>query len=199
MIRAVVFDYDGVITAGVDDTVIPARLAQSLDISTQLASEWLATIWSPFMKAEITENEVWSLFEAKYQKPITQDQRSIWLRWEELVPLPEMLDLVKALKSQSYSVGILSNVFEPTRELIRVHGGYDGYDFTVLSSEVGCKKPDADIFGLVQQKLSGLAFTEMIFLDDREASIITARGLGVNAIHVKDHSAAIKQVRELLK
>ncbi len=199
MIKAFVFDYEGVITKGVDDGVIAGRLAENLHIPVEMAAEWIFSIWTPFMKAELTETEVWAIFEENYKQPIHQDQRDIWHRWEELTPLPVMLRLVAELKAQGYMVGLLSNVLAPTRELIRQHGGYDGYDFAVLSSEVGCKKPDAEIFQLVQEKLNGIACNEMVFLDDREPSIITAQSLGINVIHVKDHDIAIQQVHELLK
>lgn len=129
MIKAFLFDYDGVITAGVEDNIPAKRLAHNLSISFEKASEMIIGIWDGFSIGKLTESEVWQKFEQQYGRPIGQSQRDIWYTWKELTPLPEMIKLVQKLKANGYIVGLISNALPQTATIIRKHGGYDTFDF----------------------------------------------------------------------
>ncbi|MDB5160336.1 MAG: hypothetical protein JWO99_599 [Candidatus Saccharibacteria bacterium] len=197
MIKAFLFDYDGVMTAGVQDGVPASRLAEQLGVSPEKASEWIATIWNPYSTGAMSDEEAWFEIEKQYGKPISPDQRDIWYKWKELTPLPEMVELVEELKTKGYAVGLLSNVFPVTAQLVREHGGYEGFDFVVLSCEAGARKPDPKVYETALAQLKGIDASEVIFLDDRERCIVGAEELGISGIHVTDHGRAIKEVREL--
>jgi len=83
-------------------------------------------------------------------------------------------------------------------DVARQHGGYDGFDFVIISSEVGSKKPDAAIFEIALQHLPGIRPDQIIFLDDREPAITTASKLGLQTILVKDHARAIAEIEKLI-
>jgi epoxide hydrolase-like predicted phosphatase len=199
MIKAFLFDYDGVITAGVKDKIPALRLSNNLGISIEKASEWIVSIWDDFSTGRLTEQEVWQKFEDKYGKPISIDKRDIWYNWEELLPLPEMLELVKTLKNKGYAVGLLSNVVPITAALIRKNGGYDIFDFLVLSCEVGARKPSALMYQAALANLKNIEPEEVVYLDDREPLTIAASKIGIKSIFVIDHAEAIKDVLELIE
>jgi epoxide hydrolase-like predicted phosphatase len=198
MIRAFLFDYDGVITRGVADSTLWARLAANLGISEKLAAAWIGSISAPRLKGQLSRDEMWRFFEQQYGKPISVEQRDIWFKWEELKPLPEMIGLVQGLKLKGYPVGLLSNASTDTRDIIQKHGGYDAFDFTVISSDVGYRKPDAEIYKIALAKLSGIKPSEVLFLDDRKTGIVAADKLGIKTILVADHSKAIDEVEYLI-
>jgi putative hydrolase of the HAD superfamily len=198
MIKAFLFDYDGVITAGVEDGIPASRLAQNLGISYEKAAEWIVSIWAPYSTGLMTDDEAWNEIEKRCGKPITTEQRNIWYTWEELEPLPQTLELVELLKSNGYTVGLLSNVLPVTAQLIREHGGYDTFDFHILSCEVGARKPDQKVYETALAKLKDIDASEVVFLDDREPCVIGAKNLGIKAIHVTDHAKAIAEVHELI-
>lgn len=198
MIKAFLFDYDGVITKAMPDGTLASRLAKNLNISEALASEWIAEIWAPLLIGKLSEDEVFRFFEAKYGKPIAQKDRDVWFRWEDLTPLPIMIALVRKLKNQGYLLGVLSNATASTKEEIRKNGGYDDFDFVILSSEVGSKKPDATIFEAALKKLPGIKPNEVVFLDDRETATIAAAKLGLKTILVKDHAKAIREIEDII-
>jgi epoxide hydrolase-like predicted phosphatase len=199
MIKAFLFDYDGVITAGVKDNVPATRLAGSLGISIEKASEWIISIWDGFSTGNLTEQEAWQNIEEQYGQPIDSGQRDIWYTWEELKPLPEMLDLVRSLKAQGYSVGLLSNVLPVSAQLIRQNGGYDEFDFLVLSCEVGARKPSPLMYESALMNLKDIQPTEVVYLDDREPLAIAANKLGIQGIYVTDHAEAIKDVQQFIE
>src|SRR4051812_12613728 len=119
MVKAFLFDYDGVMTKAVRDGTLGERLSQNFGVPEQQAVSWLQAIWPPFVRAQITEDEVWAYIEAEYGEPISTEQRNIWLRWGELTPLPEMLELVQMLKAKGYPVGVVSNATIPTAQIIQ--------------------------------------------------------------------------------
>jgi epoxide hydrolase-like predicted phosphatase len=198
MIKAFLFDYDGVVTAGVPDGTLAGRLAKNLDVSVSTASEWIARIWTPLLEGKMSEDEVFTIFEEEYGKPISSAQRDVWFKWEDLTPIPVMVELLRTLKTKGYPIGVLSNATVTTKKEIRENGGYHEFDFVIISSEVGCKKPDAKIFEIALEKLPGLKPNEVVFLDDREPAVATASELGFRTILVKDHQAVIREVRELI-
>lgn len=199
MIKAILFDYDGVMTAGVEDGIPSRRLAKELGITYEKASEWIMNAWDEYSTGRATEEETWNTIESQYGQPIGPSQRDIWYTWEELTPLPEMVDLVKQVKAAGYKVGIVSNVFQQTADIIRAGGGYDGFDFVVLSYEVGARKPEAKIYEEALSHLEGLAPDEVLFLDDRERGTLGAEALGIQTIHVTNHAEAINEVQKLIK
>jgi epoxide hydrolase-like predicted phosphatase len=198
MIKAFLFDYDGVITQGVPDGTLSRRLGENLKIPEATASEWLADIWTPLLTGKISEDDVFALFEEKYGKAISPEQRDIWFKWSDLMPLPVMTDLLHKLKVKGYLLGVLSNATASTKEEISKNGGYDGFDFVIISSEVGSKKPDTEIFEVALKELPGVRPDEVVFLDDREAATVAAKGMGFKTILVKDHAKAIREIEGLI-
>lgn len=197
MVKAFLFDYDGVITAGAGDDVPALRLAHHLGIARDRAVELIMSVWDGFSTGTMDEAAAWQHIEAQYGQPISVEQRDIWYTWEELKPLPKMVSLVRELRAKGFPVGVASNVLPVTARVIEDNGGYDGFDFLVLSYQVGARKPDHKVYDAAMANLEGVATSDVLFLDDREKCTEAAQKLGMQAIHVTDQDKAIKQVREL--
>jgi putative hydrolase of the HAD superfamily len=56
------------------------------------------------------------------------------------------------------------------------------FDTVVVSYEVGCAKPDAQIFELTLERL-GVAAPDALFVDDREVNLDGARRVGLRTLH----------------
>jgi len=197
MIKAFLFDYDGVMTSGVKGNSPAERLAHNISVSVEDAAKWIADIWLAYSSGKLSTDEVWKTIEEKYQMPIAPEQRNVWYTWDELTPLTEMVALVQQLRASGYIVGLLSNIIPTTAKMIREHGGYDGFDFLVLSCEVGARKPEEKIYQIALSHLNGIAPEEVVFLDDVEACAAAASALGIHAIHVIDHHKAITEIRSI--
>jgi putative hydrolase of the HAD superfamily len=70
-------------------------------------------------------------------------------------------------------------------------------DLIVYSHEVGMSKPDPRIFEICWTQL-GIQPDEMVFVDDVEGHIQTARSLGIKGVVFKDNAQAISEVERLL-
>ena len=198
MIKAILFDYDGVISQGVDVMLPAKRLAENISISEDRATELIKSIWDDYSTGRSSSDEVWNTIESQLGVKVPDEKRNIWHTWSELESLPYMLDFVSRLKSKGYQVGLLSNVFKETADIIRDNGGYDNFDFTILSCEVGSRKPEREVYAAAMKKLPGIQPGEVLFLDDREHSIAGAKDFGLKTIHVTNHKEAVEQVNSLL-
>jgi epoxide hydrolase-like predicted phosphatase len=72
----------------------------------------------------------------------------------------------------------------------------DFFDEVVISGEVGMRKPEPRIFEHALGKI-GLAGQECVFIDDIEANIAAARGLGIVGVHHRDPELTIAELETL--
>jgi epoxide hydrolase-like predicted phosphatase len=197
MIKAFLFDNGGVMTAGGAGNELSERLAAHLDITLKQAWNLLQPVQNDYIKAQITEPELWLSIEKQYGKSITVAQRDIWNKWADMRPLPEMVQLVQRLKKDGYTVGLLSNVIPNTEREIREHGGYAIFDFLILSCMVGYAKPQPEIYAMALKHLTSIEPSEVVFLDDQERCLEPARKLGIKTILVTSAPQAISAVNKL--
>jgi epoxide hydrolase-like predicted phosphatase len=112
--------------------------------------------------------------------------------------VPEMSILVGRLRKVGYRVGLLSNTIPNTAEEIRSHGGYDDFDFLILSCEVGYAKPDPEIYELAMQQLPGIKPEEVMFVDDIERMTAPATELGIHTIVATSPEQIMDDIESLL-
>lgn len=94
---------------------------------------------------------------------------------------PEMIKILESLKSH-YVLGLLSNDrgdFEDKNPVWQMEKYFKNRIF--LSSDLGCAKPGEQIFEIALKKL-GLSGNEVLFIDDKQRNIETARSLGMLGI-----------------
>ncbi len=111
-------------------------------------------------------------------------------------PHPEMIDWVRKLKRQfSLKVAAVSN---EGRELAvyRIHrfGLTEFVDFFVISSFVGMRKPDGDIFRLALD-IAQISPEEAAYIEDRLMFVEVAASSGLHGIH----HVGVEPTREALK
>jgi epoxide hydrolase-like predicted phosphatase len=199
MVKALFFDYGGVLA---DDSVgekLSEHLASNLAIDSQAAWAMLGPLWHAYVRGKISEPDIWVSLGRQYGKPIPPSKRDIWATWQTMPYFPEMVDFVRELKGEGYPIGLLSTTVVTTAKDIRVHGGYDLFDPVILSFEVGYAKPDPEIYTIAMQHLPGIRPEEVIFLDDREKCLVPARALGMRTVLVESPAQAIAATRLLLQ
>lgn len=197
-IKAVLFDWGGVMSNGGRGGELAQRLAHNLGMPDRLADTLIANVWDDFSTGKIDEAEVWRGIEAGYGKPIGTLLRKIWNTWHHTGALPEMKALVRRLRKGGYRVGLVSNTIPPTAAEIRSHGGYDLFEFAILSYEVGVAKPDKKIYELAMQKLPGITPEEVVFIDDQQRCLVSASQMGMHTIHAQNPAQVVSDLQKLL-
>jgi glucose-1-phosphatase len=93
----------------------------------------------------------------------------------------EMLPLITRLTRAGCGLGILSNTCGPHWDHLTQVAGYgalnNGIDTIVLSHEVGCRKPEPEIFAIAA-RMAGVAPERIFFTDDIEEHVVAARAAG---------------------
>lgn len=199
MIKAVLFDYGGVMSDGGKGVELTKRISQNLAVSKERAFELLDIGWTLYANGKISEDEFWRQLEAAYGESIAPEKRMIWNAWDVMKPRPEMLEFVKELRANHLQVGLVSNVIPYTMEQIRSHGVYDSFEFTILSAEVGCGKPDIEIYQLALEKLPGIKPEAIIFIDDLPQFLDPARELGLQCVLAATSTQVIADVNALIE
>lgn len=107
---------------------------------------------------------------------------------------PEMVKLVQVLKKNGYKVVCFSNVMRSSADLIRKLGGYTSFDQSILSHEIGYKKPDPKAYDVLLKAIDTLP-NKCLFIDDKEENILAAQKKGIHGIHF----TSVKQLKKELK
>ena len=198
MIKAFLFDYDGVMTKLTPDINHALQISQLLDIPENEAQKLFDYFWPNYLRGKMTDDQIWEYMHSQTGKLVPKDKRNIWKRWDQLYPLPAMLELVASLRQGGYTVGLLTNVTPTTASEIQQNGGYDGFDFVIRSYEVGFAKPDPGMFKLALNHLPGIRPGEVVFIDDRAPLLPAAQALGLQTIHATDEQTTIAAIKQII-
>jgi glucose-1-phosphatase len=110
----------------------------------------------------------------------------------------ELVDTIRSLRGR-YKTGLLSNAFSDLRQVVTsILQISDAFDEMVISAEIHLMKPDARIYQHALQRL-GVAAQETVFIDDMLRNVEGARSQGMNAIHFRQRSQALAELKRLLE
>jgi putative hydrolase of the HAD superfamily len=195
----VIFDWGGVITSPIVDTVMAWLEAERIDRESYMAAmrPWVRSAYG----SEATESPIHGLergevsdeeFEARLASALfrsdgTPVKSAGLLRrmFGASVILDEMLELIKELRASGIKTSLLSNSWGGATDGYPRHLFAGLFDDVVISGEVGMRKPEERIFQLAATRL-GLTPTECVFVDDVEGNIAAAAAMGFTTVHHQD-------------
>lgn len=189
LIDAVLFDYGGVLTGPVGDSIAAWLVEDGIEPGSFSVTlkQWLSRTvhWTtPIHRLETGELEV-AEFEQIFAAALSPvEGRTIepagLLRrmFAGMRPDPEMFALARALRTSGIRVGLLSNSWGNSypRDLID-----EIFDPVVISGEVGMRKPKPEIYEHALGLLD-LPAGRVLFVDDAEPNILGAQALGLRAL-----------------
>ncbi|MFE5586546.1 HAD family hydrolase [Kitasatospora sp. NPDC056531] len=204
-VDAVVFDYGGVLTGPVRESIAAWLKADGIEPASfsRTLKAWLsrdAEQGTPVHRLETGELTV-EQFDALLAAELTTvdgravDPVGVLVRlFAGMRPDPAMFELVGELRGLGIRVALLSNSWGNTypRELI------DGLlEPVVISGEVGLRKPLAPIYRLTLDLL-GLPAGRVLFVDDAEPNVLGARAVGMPALLHTDAATTRAALAELV-
>jgi len=110
---------------------------------------------------------------------------------------PEMLSMVKGLRSKGLTVGILSDQTNWLDELNEKENFFQYFDFVFNSYHIHRSKKDLRLFKDVTRWLSLKPF-EIIFIDDNPENVLRANKAGLYGIVFKNVSCLLNELSHLL-
>ena len=105
----------------------------------------------------------------------------------------DVLERIGRLRTLGYSLGLLMNSFQELRAMVESRIDVSMFDVVVDSSEVGCRKPEPEIYSIMEQQL-GVEPQRILYMDDVYANIEGARNAGWGTIYVTDLSDALEDL-----
>ena len=189
LIDAVLFDYGGVLTGPVGDSITAWHAADGIDpvsFSSTL-KQWMSRTvhWTtPIHQLETGEIEI-AEFEVLFAEALTTvdggpvvAEGILGRMFAEMRPDPKMFVLAEALRACGIKVGLLSNSWGNTYPRERIDALFDP---VVISGEIGLRKPQAAIYEHALDLL-GVPAGRVLFIDDAEPNILGAQAIGMRAL-----------------
>ena len=149
------------------------------------------------MRGELSESEYWRELANKYGFTIPDSISEEFKQWSGLAANPEILTLVKEAKIRGMKVAVLSNVIEPTYNVIEAAGYYNLFDDVIASCKVGHAKPEQEIYIEALNRF-GVTAKESIFIDDKQMCLDPAAEIGFKTILARSPDQIVQDVRSII-
>lgn len=114
-----------------------------------------------------------------------------------VLPHRKVRSLAKELRKQGIRTGILSNIFLAAAWLIKLTGGYRGFDPIILSFKEKISKPNAQIYDVAIKRL-GVRPEEILFIDNLKENITAAQKSGMKTVLAKNSDQVVADVKSLM-
>jgi len=178
MIKAIAFDYGGVIKINEKDPI--SEIVDYLKISKEdwrkeyfslnylfntnqkSYNEMILQVISKFTDKEEDKNYILNILNTNYNDSKLNTG---------------LIEIIKSLKLQKFKIALLSNNSIDLRNILSSDGIIQLFDEIIISAEVGFQKPQPEIFKILFSKLN-LNANEVMFVDDTPKSLEGARDIG---------------------
>lgn len=197
MIKAVLFDYGGVLTEAGKAGSIAQAFGKIYGIDE--ADVRLNPLGDKLLRGNISTDAFFEEMNrrhpgsARATKELFNEHEAAFTARAEPV-----YALAATLRKAGLRTGILSNVFAMSANDLRQHGNYDGFDPVVLSCDEGLIKPAPEFYEHALAKLR-LAPNEVLFIDDQMKCLLPAHTLGMHTILAESPEQIVADTHKLLK
>ena len=195
-IDTVFFDWGGVVADDPGDDFL-GQLLKDIGATDEQVATIFQTYMQRFMRGQITEDEYWQEIKGKFNLLIPNTISDEFMKWSGLVANRDILDLVSELRESGLKVAILSNVIEPTYNVLASAGYYSLFDEVIASCKVGYAKPELEIYQLSLDRLATTA-DRSLFVDDKQRNLDPALQMGFSVILAKNPEQIVSDIRNTL-
>jgi putative hydrolase of the HAD superfamily len=197
-IKAIIFDYGGVITLPQDIRLVK-KICRLLGVSIDELKEVYQKDRQDYDSGLITAEQYWAKVGARLDKNNLPEDAVEKLKYLDIkswrVINNKTIKLIKKIKKAGFKLAVLSNMTYDTLPYVMKSGWIKYFDRTVFSCEEKICKPDFKIYGTVLERLSEKA-EEVLFIDDSAGNIEAAVKLGINAIHYRNNGQLLKELKD---
>ena len=196
--RNVIFDFGGVLLRWQPQEITDAfyedgELRGALSRNVFRHPDWLE-----MDRGSLDEDAAVLRFAARMNRPAAEMQALMQLVKNSLVPVPDVITIVRELSERGVPVYGLSNMSAST--FAHLGQRYDHWKLfrdIVISAEVKLIKPDPAIFEYICSR-NRLEPSETIFVDDHLPNIDAAARLGFRTILFRDAGQCARELNVLL-
>jgi putative hydrolase of the HAD superfamily len=195
-IKAIIFDYGGVIMDDLDEILIQ-DIADKFQMPYTKAFGIISELVKPYQKGSISDEEFWKIFSEKSGKKLPIGYESLWTdKYTSTVIDQRVIDLIKKLKNRGYVIALLSNTIPPHARFNQKHGSFDLFNPIILSIETGARKPEEKIYQTMLEKLN-LSPSECVFIDDKKEYVEGASRIGIHGLKFDSYAKLTSDLKML--
>lgn len=178
MIKTIIFDYAGVLTPTKNNYLFAKKHHKRFKLTTKELMTKTYINWQDALTSKRSESKFWKEL-SKDLKINSEELRDLII---ETFPLDQkILEIIDKIRGR-YKILMLSNQVESWLEkVIRDNNLRDKFHHLINSYQVGFKKPDKMIFQIALERSESQS-DEVLFIDDSEENIKTAKKLGMEVI-----------------
>lgn len=205
-IRAIFYDLDGTLRLNVPSSWIAfTEFASSLGLNFSHEDRLRAARWEHFYFAESSElsadrqdfpleRDFWRNFgvrllqvlgaspsQAAEFAPRLNQRMSEAYRPQDVIP-DGLVQTLHTLRSQGYTLGVLSNRGESFADYLDELGLSEFFSLAIFAGEVGCFKPNPAVFHYLLQKAGVSAEESMYVGDNYYADVVGSRAVGMSPV-----------------
>lgn len=196
-IDTVFFDWGGVIANDPGPDFL-SQLLRDIGASEQQVEEIYTTYMRRFMRGEISERAYWEELRNNYGFSIHDSISDEFQKWRGLVKNDDVFALVDAAKAKGMQTAILSNLIEPTYNVLQQAGYFERFDKVIASCKVGYAKPQEEIYRIALKELNTTA-ERSIFIDDKQINLDPADKMGFTTILAQNPAQIITDMTRCLE
>ena len=195
-IKAIGFDYGGVIK-GNPGAIFGAGITNILGVTDEQFYQAYYRHNKAVNRGEISWPELWKLVLTDLNKSDKfQEVMALHNQVYNQSLNSNMLELVDTLRKSGYKVGLLSNnTLDEEAKMMSLHLEQH-FDVLHVSASTGFVKPEPEAFNTFIKDL-GVAMDELVFIDDSEKSLSTAKECGYTPILFKSYEQLIGALQQL--
>ena len=199
MIRAVLFDFAGVLTSS-PWTAMTAAGGGNLELLIGTYEEDTDHPWHQVERGELGIAE-WAVAvtELGQAQGIEVDFAPLQSMLGDMTVHHSIVERIRTLRTEGYQLALVTNNVREGSAMWRAKVPVDElFDVVVDSSEVGMRKPNPAIFHHTLEQLGGTPAHEAVFLDDSPGNVVGAQRAGLHAILVEDPDDAVAELDAFL-
>ncbi len=195
-IKAIGFDYGGVIK-GNPGAIFGAGITNILGVTDEQFYQAYYRHNKAVNRGEISWPELWKLVLSDLNKSDKfQEVMALHNQVYNQSLNSNMLELVDTLRKSGYKVGLLSNnTLDEEAKMMSLHLEQH-FDVLHVSASTGFVKPEPEAFNTFIKDL-GVTMDELVFIDDSEKSLSTAKECGYTPILFKSYGQLIAALQQL--
>jgi putative hydrolase of the HAD superfamily len=206
-IEAIVSDFGGVLTTPLLQSFMAFQ--NETGISTETLGKAMQAAAEANGENPLFEMERGEISEAAFLEVLTDHLEPLLghrpemhrfkeIYFEALEPNPPMIELMRELKAEGYTMAMLTNNVREWEPLWRSMLPVDEIFETVVDSGfVGCRKPESRIYELTLERI-GHPAEACLFVDDVLVNCEGAHRAGLHAVHFQGNEQAIGEIRAAL-
>jgi len=195
MIKAVLFDFGGVLTESGKSGFIAESIAEVYGISVDQLD--IRRDHYLLRRGRGDEAALFDRLNKQFGKQVTK-QMYLDKVHGMFKTSHEVYELAKRLRKHGVQTGILSNIFAMDAEVLREQGQYDGFDPVILSCDEGYAKPELELYNIAIKKL-GVKPEEILFVDDQQKCIGPAKKLGIATVMAISPGHIVQDVTKIVE